>query len=65
MTNAQFYNHPKVKINLINNLENKIPHRSYCLNVPDLTKASALCACLLASLSASFAGFELSLLALL
>lgn len=46
MTNAQSYYHSKVKINLFNNLGNQIPHRSYCLNVFDLTKASPLCACM-------------------
>lgn len=63
MINAQSYYHSKVKINLFNILGNKIPHRSYCLNVSDLAKASTMCACLPAR--PSFAGFELSCLALL
>ena len=33
-----------VKINLSNNPGNKIPHRSNCLNVCDLAKASSMCA---------------------
>lgn len=40
------YYYSKVKINLFNNLESKIPHRSYCLNVSNVDKASPLCVCL-------------------